>query len=129
MTIGALLLAEQFYRLKPSSKLAYATIGILFVNISVGGTFTHFAAPPVLMVASPWGWTLPFMALNFGWKAFLGIIISNILYYLVFKGEFSRLAASTDVGEYVEYVKIDWENRENPVPVWITVVHLSLIHI
>ena len=124
MTIGALLLAEQFYRLKPSSKLAYATIGILFVNISVGGTFTHFAAPPVLMVASPWGWTLPFMALNFGWKAFLGIIISNILYYLVFKGEFSRLAASTDVGEYVEYVKIDWENRENPVPVWITVVHI-----
>ncbi len=124
MTIGALLLAEQFYRLKPSSKLAYATIGILFVNISVGGTFTHFAAPPVLMVASPWDWTLPFMALNFGWKAFLGIIISNILYYLVFKGEFSRLATSTGEGEYVEYVKIDWENRENPVPVWITVVHI-----
>ena len=124
MTIGAMLLAEQFYRLKPSSKLAYATIGILFVNVSVGGTFTQFAAPPVLMVAAPWGWTLSFMALNFGWKALLGIIISNILYYSVFKGEFAKLAASTNVGEYVEYVKIDIETSENPVPVWITVVHI-----
>ena len=124
MTIGAMLLAEQFYRLKPSSKLAYATIGILFVNVSVGGTFTQFAAPPVLMVAAPWGWTLPFMAMNFGWKALLGIIISNILYYSVFKGEFAKLAASTNVGEYVEYVKIDIETSENPVPVWITVVHI-----
>jgi len=124
MTIGAILLAEQFYRLKPSSKLAYATIGILFVNVSVGGTFTHFAAPPVLMVASPWGWTFHFMALNFGWKAFLGIIISNILYYVVFKKEFSQLAISKNVGEYVEYVKIDLENKEISIPVWITLVHI-----
>ena len=124
MTIGAMLLAEQFYRHKLSSKLAYATIGILFVNVSVGGTFTHFAAPPVLMVASSWDWTFHFMALNFGWKAFLGIIISNTLYYIVFKKEFSQLAISTNVGEYVEYVKIDIENREIPIPVWITVVHI-----
>ena len=55
MTIAAMLLAEQFYRLKPSSKLAYATIGLLFVNISVGGTLTNFAAPPVLMVKTPMG--------------------------------------------------------------------------
>ena len=24
--------------------------------MSIGGTLTHFAAPPVLMVARPWGW-------------------------------------------------------------------------
>ena len=90
----------------------------------MGGTFTQFAAPPVLMVAAPWGWTLSFMALNFGWKALLGIIISNILYYTVFKREFAKLAASSNVGEYVEYVKIDIETSENPVPVWITVVHI-----
>ena len=124
MTIAAMLLAEQFYRHKPSSKLAYASIGILFVNISVGGTFTHFAAPPVLMVAAPWDWTFQFMALNFGWKAFLGIIISNVIYYITFKREFSELANTTNVGEYVEYIKIDIENREIPVPVWITLVHI-----
>ncbi|MEX2044149.1 MAG: putative Na+/H+ antiporter, partial [Opitutus sp.] len=44
MTIAALLLARQFYALKPSPRFAYATLGLLFVNISVGGTFTHFAA-------------------------------------------------------------------------------------
>ena len=54
MTIGALLLAKKFYRYNPPAKLAYATLGLLFVNISIGGTLTNFAAPPVLMVASPW---------------------------------------------------------------------------
>ena len=121
MTIGALLLAEQFYHLKPSSKLAYATIGLLFVNVSVGGTFTHFAAPPVLMVASPWGWTFPFMALNFGWKAFIGIIISNIIYYMVFKSEFSLLSSipGSDLAN-----RKALEHQEDSVPAWITVVHL-----
>jgi hypothetical protein len=58
MTIGALLLARQFYELKPGLRLSYATLGLLFVNISVGGTLTHFAAPPVIMVARAWNWDL-----------------------------------------------------------------------
>ena len=121
MTIGAMLLAEQFYRLKPSSKLAYATIGILFVNVSVGGTITHFAAPPVLMVASPWGWTLSFMAINFGWKALLGIVISNILYFMIFKNEFAQLATLSGSGVTAEK---NVEQAEDPVPIWITFVHI-----
>jgi hypothetical protein len=68
MTISALLLARQFYDLQPSRKFRYATLGLLFVNISVGGTLTHFAAPPVLMVASRWNWDTPFMLTHFGWK-------------------------------------------------------------
>ena len=47
MTICALLLARQFYDLQPSTRLKYATLGALFVNVSIGGTLTHFAAPPV----------------------------------------------------------------------------------
>ena len=57
MTICALLLARQFYDLNPSTNLKYATLGLLFVNVSIGGTLTHFAAPPVLMVARPWDWS------------------------------------------------------------------------
>jgi len=53
ITISALVLSDKFYELRPSAGLKYATLGLLFVNISVGGTFTHFAAPPVLMVAGP----------------------------------------------------------------------------
>ena len=44
MTICALLLARQFYDLNPSTRLKYATLGLLFVNVSIGGTLTHFAA-------------------------------------------------------------------------------------
>ncbi|MEJ2370562.1 MAG: putative Na+/H+ antiporter [Gemmatimonadales bacterium] len=91
MTICALLLARKFYELEPSRSLKYATLGLLFVNISVGGTLTHFAAPPVLMVAEPWGWGLSHMLLHFGWKAALGIAVSNGIYWFVFRGELGRL--------------------------------------
>jgi hypothetical protein len=91
MTISALLLANKFYDLDPSTRFKYATIGLLFVNISVGGTLSNFAAPPVLMVAIPWNWDMSFMAIHFGWKAILGIIASNALYFLFFRKEFVEL--------------------------------------
>ena len=76
MTICALLLAERFYKLQPSSTLRYATLGLLFVNISVGGTLSHFAAPPVVMVSSKWDWGFAYMFTKFGWKAILGIFVA-----------------------------------------------------
>jgi hypothetical protein len=91
MTIAALLLAKQFYVLNPSSRLKYATLGLLFVNISIGGTLTHFAAPPVLMVAAAWGWNLKYMLMNFGWHAVSGIVMSNVVYLLVFRKELLAL--------------------------------------
>ncbi len=91
MTISALLLANKFYSLKPSHILSYATLGLLFVNISVGGTLSHFAAPPVLMVAAPWGWDFLFMLTHFGWKAVIGIVIATGLYWAFFKKEFAKL--------------------------------------
>ena len=69
MTISALLLSRQFYELEPSRRLKYATLGLLFVNVSIGGTLTHFAAPPVLMVARAWNWDTAFMLGHFGWRA------------------------------------------------------------
>lgn len=91
MTISALLLANKLYDLEPSEKFKYATIGLLFVNISVGGTLTHFAAPPVLMVAGPWEWGIGHMVINFGWKALLGILISNAVFYAIFRKELTDL--------------------------------------
>ena len=91
MTISALLLANKLYELQPSDRFKYGTIGLLFVNVSIGGTLTHFAAPPVLMVASPWNWSMAYMCTNFGWKAVIGILISNGLYFLIFKKELSQL--------------------------------------
>ncbi len=91
MTICALLLGKSVYELEPGRKFKYATLGLLFVNVSIGGTLTHFAAPPVLMVAAPWKWTTLHMLTHFGWKAIVGIIISNGLYYLVFRKEMAKL--------------------------------------
>jgi hypothetical protein len=91
MTICALLLAGKLYDLDPSEKFKYATIALLFVNISVGGTLSHFAAPPVLMVAGPWDWGMIHMLSNFGWKAVIGIIISNGLYFFIFRSELKKL--------------------------------------
>lgn len=120
MTIGALLLAKQFYKLKPSSKLAYATIGLLFVNISVGGTLTHFAAPPVLMVASKWNWDTAFMFLHFGDRAILGIVLSNLLYYFIFKKEFAAL--KTNQANAVEA-----KDLNQSTPFIITLCHIAFM--
>jgi hypothetical protein len=91
MTICALVLAKNLYELEPSTKFKYATLGLLFVNISVGGTETHFAAPPVLMVAGPWNWDTLHMLTHFGWKAVLGIVVSNGIYFWVFRKEIQAL--------------------------------------
>lgn len=127
MTICALLLARQFYDLEPSNRLKYATLGLLFVNISIGGTLTHFAAPPVLMVARPWNWDLAFMIGHFGWRSVLAIIISTLIYFFFFKKEFDFLAKKPAVPDFFEP-----ENSEDPsptesVPFLITLAHLAFM--
>jgi len=127
MTIAAMLLAKKFYRFKPSAALAYATIGLLFVNVSVGGTLTHFAAPPVLMVAGTWGWDSLFMIEHFGWKAITGVVISSLLYFLIFKKALFRVA---DLADGIEDNQVDpqlWKERETPIPAWVTFAHLSFL--
>ncbi len=92
MTLAAIILSHKIYGLKPSKTFCYATLALLFVNVSVGGTLTHFAAPPIVMVATTWEWDLGFMMVHFGWKAMLGIVISNAIYLFLFRKEFARLA-------------------------------------
>ena len=127
MTIAALLLAKRFYRYEPPAKLAYATLGLLFVNISVGGTLTHFAAPPVLMVAGKWGWDTKFMLEHFGWKAVIGVLLSSGLYYLWFRKELMKLSDKADGNEDGVVEAPLWNERETAIPVWVTWVHLAFL--
>lgn len=76
MTLGALLLRDRCFVAGSSARLQYVTLGVLFVNVSIGGVLTSFAAPPVLMVAGVWGWDTPFMLSNFGWKAAVAVAIN-----------------------------------------------------
>ena len=120
MTISAALLAKQFYHLKPRPGLAYATLGLLFVNVSIGGTLTHFAAPPVLMVAAAWEWNTPFMFIHFGWKSLLAILISNACYFAIFRKDFAALAPAALSHRAAQ----PDDSAGRPVPVWITISHL-----
>ena len=112
MTISALLLSSKFYTLQPSTKFKYATLGLLFVNISVGGTLTNFAAPPVLMVAGPWEWDTLFMVTHFGWKEIIGILLSNSIYYLFFRKEFAALQHAFAVEEIKHRIQTEMIKRK-----------------
>ena len=76
MTLAALMLAPLVFRDGTPEWLKYGVIGVLFVNISIGGTLTSYAAPPVLMVASAWGWDSAFMLCTFGWRSTVAVLIN-----------------------------------------------------
>jgi len=79
MTLAALMLRDSYFQQGLSNRLKYATLGMLFVNVSIGGTMTHFAAPPVLMVAAKWQWDTLFMISHFGWKAAFAVFVNAVV--------------------------------------------------
>lgn len=113
MTVTALILLNQFYKKNVSMKFRYATLGLLFVNISIGGTLTPFAAPPVLMVAAKWNWDLVFMLTHFGWKALLAIVLSTSLIAFRFRREIEKTQAPHTQDATIM-----------KVPYWVIAVHL-----
>ncbi len=114
MTLAAMILRDRFYNLGISRSLKYATLGVLFVNVSIGGTLTPFAAPPVLMVASKWGWDAAFMLQTFGWKAAVAVTANALAATLLFRSELSRSPE-------------DAEHSSERVPWPLTAVHLLFL--
>ena len=91
MTLAALMLRDTLFAQPVSRRLQYATVGVLFVNISIGGTLTPFAAPPVLMVAGVWNWDIAFMLANFGWKAAVAVGFNAAVAALLFRKELGHM--------------------------------------
>ena len=128
MTLAAILLSKKIYQLKPSASLSYATLALLFVNVSVGGTLTHFAAPPIVMISEKWNFGLGHMFLNFGWKAVVGIVAANIIYFMIFRSEFRRLAEVQRGQMAFEHaVPTSWEDRQDNIPVWVYLVSIFFL--
>lgn len=123
MTIAAILLSQQFYKFKPSFKLCYATLGLLFTNISVGGVLTNFAAPPVLLVVKAWNWSSYFMLVNFGLKAIIGILVANALYYFIFRNEFARME-SVNKSEMNQLLQ---DEPRKYSPYWLSLIHMMFL--
>ncbi|RZJ07717.1 MAG: hypothetical protein EOP39_15655 [Rubrivivax sp.] len=114
MTIAALMLAPQVFRRDVPEKLKYFALGALFVNVSIGGTLTSYAAPPVLMVASTWQWDSAFMLAHFGWKAAVAVMANATLACYFMRRHLSASPAAPTPDEL-------------PVPWPITAVHLVLL--
>jgi hypothetical protein len=115
MTVAALVLARHFFSRDISTRLKYAILGVLFVNISIGGALTPFAAPPILMVAAKWGWDLCFMWANFGWGAAIAVIVNALGAALIFRRELAALPVRS-------------EGDAPPVPpLSFIVLHLALL--
>lgn len=91
MTLSALLLRERYFSRQAPRAFKYGTLGVLFVNVSIGGTLTPFAAPPVLMVAERWGWDFSFMLQTFGWKAALAVLVNAAAATFAFRSYLAQL--------------------------------------
>ena len=113
MTLLALLLKRRYFDRDISRNLAYATLGLLFVNVSIGGTLTHFAAPPVLMVAAKWNWGFGYMFKHFGWRAAAAGAVSTLVVSGIFRKELSALASEKETGA--------------DIPAWLTATHIVFL--
>lgn len=115
MTLAALMLAPQIFRQGMPEWLKYAALGVLFVNISIGGTLTSYAAPPVLMVASAWQWDSIFMATTFGWRAAIAVFINaTAVSYLLSK----HLGNMPDLNQMP---------KENKIPLTVSFIHVCFL--
>lgn len=113
MTLLAILLKQRYFDRGIRPRFAYATLGLLFVNVSIGGTLTHFAAPPVLMVASKWQWDSAYLFTHFGWRAVAACLTSTVLVAAAFRSELAKVPV---LGR-----------GEDRTPAWLTATHLGLL--
>lgn len=115
MTLTALLLRDRFFGGNAPQKFMYGTIGVLFVNVSIGGTLTPYAAPPVLMVAERWGFDLAFMLQTFGWKAAIAVVVNAAGAAVLFRSYLNK-----HPGLPPSLGKLE-------TPIWIIAVHLAFL--
>ncbi|MDE2594798.1 MAG: putative Na+/H+ antiporter, partial [Burkholderiales bacterium] len=114
MTLAALMLRDTLFSQPVSRALRYTTVGVLFVNVSIGGTLTPFAAPPVLMVSATWNWDLGYMLSHFGWKAAIAVVVNAGCTMLLFRRQLGHMA-------------LDSADTAGTVPWTVTSVHLLFL--
>lgn len=117
MTLAALLMRDQFLRHDLPERFKYAIIGVLFVNVSIGGTLTPFAAPPVLMVAAKWDWDIAFMITQIGWRALIAVIFNAIALTIIGRKALDAMPSMNESSE----------NDPQKIPLSVTLIHASFL--
>lgn len=116
MTLAALLLRDRLFMQPVPERSKYFALAVLFVNVSIGGTLTAYAAPPVLMVAAAWGWDTAFMATTFGWKAALAVLVNATVLVAAIARQIPRVS-----GEPVK------ETRNTRIPPGVMLIHAAFL--
>jgi len=119
MTLAALMLLPQIFHQGMPEKLKYSALGVLFVNISIGGTLSSFAAPPVLMVAATWQWDSTFMITHFGWKAAIAVIVNATFMTILLRKHIHIAGKGADEGVA--------ETAQLKAPLLVKIIHLSFL--
>jgi hypothetical protein len=115
MTLAALMLGPQIFRQDVPEWLKYGALGVLFVNVSIGGTLTSYAAPPVLMVATTWHWDTAFMALHFGWRSAVAAMINATVIVYLLRPHIVSITSGIS------------NNNGTPVPLSVSIIHLAFL--
>jgi hypothetical protein len=123
MTLAALMLAPRVFRPGMPEWLKYAALGVLFVNVSIGGTLTSFAAPPVLMVAAAWQWDSAHMASTFGWKCSVAVLINASVMTVLLR---RHLVDAVAPGSTTEAATGNTATPDR-VPVSVICIHLAFL--
>lgn len=118
MTLAALLLRDAYFKHSGRAGFKYLTIGVLFVNISIGGVLTSYAAPPVLMVAARFDWDTVYMLQHFGWRAALAVFINATLLTFIVR---SALVDSPDS------TPESTASKRPPVPPVVIAIHVLFL--
>jgi hypothetical protein len=127
MTLAALTLAPLIFRPGIPEWLKYGALGVLFVNVSIGGTLTSYAAPPVLMVATTWQWDSAFMFSQFGWKAALAVIVNATGISYLLHRHWSAPANRAQAQHEQAGGQQDQAVAQPRVPLLATAIHLALL--
>lgn len=114
MTVTALLLKNRFFEQNTSLRFKYFLLAVLFVNVSVGGILTPYAAPPVLMVSGKWGWDMSFMLQHFGWRAVLITLINSFGLVVFFSKEISKISLVQNT-------------HQAKIPFWVSTLHMIFL--
>jgi hypothetical protein len=116
MTVVALILEKKFFKGRVSERFKYKTLALLFVNVSIGGVLTHFAAPPVVMVAKIWGWNTPYLFTHFGYQAAIAVVLNTAVTLYLLRKDFKLLGTQAFPAE-----------EPLATPAWVTALHICFL--
>lgn len=116
MTVAALLLNTMIVH--PGKWFIYCLMAVLFVNISIGGALTSFAAPPILMVASSWNWDTAYVFEHFGYKAIIAVFLNTSLFVLAFRDLIKKRLQS---------LKATHHDGSQNIPLYVVVLHYAFL--